>query len=106
MKNKILTVSFIIMIVGMFMLNIFIKDRDLSYSERRHLTKFPSITINGLMDGSISDEFENYSTDQFVFRENFIKLKAYIQHFILKKQDINGLFIEDGNIVKMEYPFK
>ena len=104
MKNKIITISFIIIVCGMFILNIIIKDTDLSYSERRYLTKFPTITLNGLLNGDVVDQFEDYSSEQFILRDTFRSIKAWFQYNILGKQDNNNLFIEDNHIIKIDYP--
>ena len=76
MKNKIITILFVIIVCGIFIFNIIIKDTDLSYSERRYLTKFPTITLNGLLNGSVVDQFEEYSSDQFIFIYTIINIKA------------------------------
>lgn len=104
MKNKIITILFVIIVCGIFIFNIIIKDTDLSYSERRYLTKFPTITLNGLLNGSVVDQFEEYSSDQFILRDAFRSIKAWFQYNILGKLDNNNLFIEDNHIIKIDYP--
>ena len=42
MKNKIITITFLIIIGLMFALFIVLPDTDLSYFERRRLAKFPT----------------------------------------------------------------
>ena len=43
MKNKILTIIFIITIYSCLILNIIIPDKDISTEERRKLARFPNI---------------------------------------------------------------
>ena len=51
MKNKIITISFIISLFGMFFTNLIVKDIDISISERRKLAKFPEIKTEDLING-------------------------------------------------------
>lgn len=104
MKNKILSISFFIIILFFFIMNIIIKDNDISYTERRKLTQLPKISIKNILNGTIFEQFEDYALDQFVFRENFRSLKALIQFNILNKKDNNGIFIEGDSIYKIDYP--
>lgn len=104
MKNKIMTISFVGIIFSIFFLNIFIKDKDLSYTERRHLSKFPSISYDNIMSGKFMDKFESYTLDQFIGRDSFRKVKALTEVNIFRKKDNNNIFIKDDYIFKLEYP--
>ena len=46
MKNKILSILFILFLVVIFSLNIFISDKVISKSERRKLKEFPKTTVS------------------------------------------------------------
>lgn len=106
MNNKVkdicISMMFIIIIVGFFVLNIVIKDYDISYSERRKLAKFPD--INTILEQDFSDEMENYAMDNFVFRDKFRSIKTYFKLDVLKQKDNNSLFVIDDVIYKMLYP--
>lgn len=104
MKNKILSISFVLVIFSFFFMNLFIKDKELSYSERRKLNSFPKISSKEIFNGNFFKNFDNYVLDQFVLRDEFRSVKAFIQFNILKKQDNNGIFIIDNSIYKLEYP--
>lgn len=104
MKEKILSIGFVLIISCFFLLNIFIPDKELSYTERRKLTSFPKIDVKNIFNGNVFNSFEDYALDQFAFRENFRNLKSLIQFNILKKKDNNNIFIKDDAIYKLEYP--
>lgn len=104
MKNKIMTISFVGIIFSIFFLNMFNKDKDLSYTERRHLSKFPSISYDNIMSGKFMDKFESYTLDQFIGRDSFRKVKALTEFNIFRKKDNNNIFIKDDYIFKLEYP--
>lgn len=103
MKNKILIGSFCTIVFGFFLLNIFTKDLDISYSERRKLQTFPKVTIDNLLDSSFFDKFDTYTLDQFVYRNELRNLKANIEFNILNKSDNNNIYLINNNVFKMEY---
>lgn len=106
MKNKIITVSFLVFILTFSIINLFLEDRDISIIERRKLTTFPTININTILNGSSVDEFEKYTLDQFPFRDTFLKVKTFVDYNLLKKLDSNNLFTYEDHIYKLDYPLK
>ena len=105
-KNKIVCIIFFCFIFGIFFINLIVKDKDISESERRKLAQFPKISWSNIWNGSFFKQFENYTTDQIVAREVFRKIKVISDLELLKKKDNNGLYIKDGYIFKTEYPIK
>ena len=70
------------------------------------MAQFPDkITWDGIVDKTVIDEFEDYSVDQFPFREFFRSIKAKFQLNVLGLKENNGLATEDGYIVKIEQDF-
>ncbi len=104
MKNKIITYSFVTYLVIFLILNIFISDKEISLVERRHLTKFPHVTTKEILNGNTFHEFEEYTLDQFPFRDKFRSIKTYTELYLFNKSDSNGLFIENDYIYKLDYP--
>ena len=97
------SILFAIIIIGTFILNMVSKDKELSISERRKLTKIPQISISNLKNGSFSDKFENYAMDQFILRENFRSIKTHMQLDIFRQKDNNSLYIYNNEyIIKQE----
>ena len=103
-KNKIITVGFALILFAFFFGNIIKKDETISIAERRKLAQFPTITLKKLENGKAAEEFDKYTVDQFVFRDSFRSLKAFVSNDIFRQKDNNGLFMLDGSIYKMEYP--
>ena len=104
MKNKIIAIGFIVILFVCFALNIIKKDEEISTSERRKLAKFPSITLENLVKGKTSEEFDKYTVDQFIFRDSLRSIKSFWSNYIFRKKDNNGLFLKDNRIYKIEYP--
>lgn len=104
MKNKIITISFVFVIELFFILGLVIKDESISKTERRKLESFPKLTINKIMDGSFMDDFEDYSLDQFPYRDTFRSIKASVNYYVLGKLDNNNIYLNEDGIFKVEYP--
>lgn len=104
MKDKIISISFFSVIFIFLLLNIFTKDIDMSYSERRKLKQFPNITLERIFNGNFFSDFEDYTLDQFVIRDNFRMIKSYNELYLFNKLDTNNLAIEDNYIYKLDYP--
>ena len=103
-KDKIIVFGFCLILIVVFVINIFTKDQKISITERRKLEQFPKITLSKLLSGDISDKFEKYAIDQFIGRDFFRSLKAYFNINILQYKDNNKLYIKDEGIYKIEYP--
>ncbi len=102
-KNVIQTLTFITILIIVFVANIIKKDDNISISERRKLANFPSIK-NGF--SKFGENFEEYATDQFIARDFFRKIKIDFEFNVLHKKDYNNLFVSNNSIYKMEYPLK
>uniref|UniRef100_UPI0006CF38B8 DHHW family protein n=1 Tax=Clostridium sp. NkU-1 TaxID=1095009 RepID=UPI0006CF38B8 len=77
---------------------------DISASERRKLAGFPEFTLKSLVTVDFMEDFEQYAKDQFPCRFLFRTIKAYVRFYPLGQKDNNGIYIQDGYAVKMEYP--
>lgn len=104
MKNKILSILFFTFLISFFFLNIFVKDVEVSISERRKLEQFPKFSFENVLDGSFMEDLDLYTVDQFVFRDKFRTIKANINYNIFRKLDNNGIYVIDDYIFKTEYP--
>lgn len=104
MKNKFITFSFIGILTFFLITSIIVKDKEISFWERRSLASFPSININGILKGDIFEKLDNYILDQFPLRDSFRKLKVFTELQILKKSDSNNIFIKEDKVYKIDYP--
>lgn len=103
-KNIIVTIGFIIVIVGIFFTNIIVKDKQISTTERRKLAQLPKLSFTRLLNGEVTSKWEEYAADQFVCRDSFRTLKSIFSINIFKQKDNNKLFVIDNGIYKIEYP--
>ena len=101
MKNKVLSILFIITIFGIMLISIIIPDKDISISERRKLASFPKVEIETIMNGEFFEDLNNYLVEQFPFRDFFRNVKGFISSSIFQKNDEDGIFIKDNAIYQL-----
>ena len=106
MKNKIITISFFVIVFGVFIANLAKPVQELSYSERRRLAQLPKLTAETLFNAKYMQDFDKYAADQFIGRETFRGIKTFVDRNILLKSDTNGLFQVNGGIYSIEYPMR
>lgn len=104
MKDKIISVSFVVYLVLFFILNMVTDDIEISNSERRKLKQFPEFSLQTIINNSFMENFDEYTLDQFVFRDKFRSIKANINYTLLHKLENNGIYVVDDYIFKTEYP--
>ena len=100
MKNKIITFLFIAYIFTFSLLGIFLKDKEISYSERSYLKEFPEFSLNS----DYITKIDKYFLDHFPFRDNFRGIKALFNYKVLNKLDNNNIYLKDNYIFKSNYP--
>lgn len=102
-RKKLAGMLFGIWFIGMFVVCIVKPDRDISYAERRKLATPPEITVAGILDGSFMDKHEKYLADQFPGRELFRRGKALFDYKILRKKEVHGIYVENGQAGELFY---
>lgn len=100
MRNKIKIIIFIMLIFCITIISIFSKEKNFSENENRYLAQKPKFTFKTFKNGTYAEEYEEYITDQFIFRDNWISIKTYTERAMLK-QDINGVYFgKDGYLIE------
>ena len=82
----------------------FSPEKALSVSERRPLAGKPELSAGAVFSGNYMEDFEDYSLDQFPFRDSFRRLKAVFHYSVLGQRDNNGIYVYQGYAAKQEYP--
>lgn len=75
-----------------------------SGAERRKLAQPPVFSLETVLSGKFMTQFEDYTTDQFPFRDRFRQLKAEFHYNVLSQRDNNGIYLVDDVAAKLEYP--
>ncbi len=103
-KNRVLVFGMALLLLGMSAIAWFRTPNDYSDSERRALAQLPSTEKENILSGGFMSEFETYTQDQFPLRERFRALKSWNALFLLRQKAVNGLYLADGFVSKIEYP--
>ncbi len=104
MKTNLITrlaqlIIFLAFITAFLILLMVSPDKEFSEQENRYLQQRPVFTLARLFDGSFTEEFESYITDNFPLRDRWIGLKSRIE-VLLGKTENNGVFIcGDGTLI-------
>lgn len=106
MKKNLFYVIIVGVVFSVLTLFAWLKPTDkFSATERRELAAFPQISFQSLKTGLFMSKFETYTLDQFPLRENFRSLKALFHKYVLIQSDNNGVYMQDGYISKIDYPY-
>ena len=101
-KDIVVTLVFLFTIISLFLINVIIKDTDISIAERRKLATMPELTTKSLFDGTYFKKFDSYVTDQFIKRDTFRKVKIDIE--LSTKGEYNNLYLYDDYIIEEIFP--
>ena len=82
--------------------SLLLKDREVSFDERRKLTQLPKYKIEDVLSGKYVEKLDEYLLDQFIGRDMFRTIKTSFDQKILKKIDSNGYVERDGSIFQIE----
>lgn len=104
MKKKIqlITVFTFCAFIGIFtILNFMNPDKTFSENENRYLKQFPEFTFKKLLKNSYTSELESYLNDQFVFRDNWIGIKAFSKIATGSIENNGVYFGRNKNLIQM-----
>lgn len=98
MKDKILSVLFVSVLFVVSFVTFFKGDIDVSFFERRKL-----VTSEKLKEDFVSN-LDQYLTDQFVFRDEFISLNSIMNRYVFLNKENNGVYLYDDYLIEKNYP--
>lgn len=103
-KNTVVTVLFCLFFFGGALLCLLKPADDYSFTERRKLDSFPVPTLSSILSTRWMSDFEDYTLDQFPFRDSFRQIKAITHYYVFAQKENNSIYIADGSVSKLEYP--
>ncbi|SFL94780.1 DHHW family protein [Salibacterium qingdaonense] len=84
----------------MVVINFLTPDKTFSEAENRVLDSRPSFSLQSLLSGEFMKDYEQYVTDQFAFRNEWIGIKTDADR-ALGKKDSNGVYLgADGYLIQ------
>ena len=103
-RNKIYVIAFAILFLGITLMTWLKPADDFSATERRPLDQFPTLNLETIFSGKFMSDFEDYTLDQFPFRDAFRSLKAITHLYVYGQKDNNDVYMADGYVSKLDYP--
>ena len=84
--NQRLGLGFVLVLAGFTIANFLHKDVKFSDTENRMLQQKPDFSLTELVDGRFMSSFEKYQTDQFAFRDSWIRLQTAADRLLGKNK--------------------
>ncbi len=91
---------FVVFIAAFAVLNLVTPARTFSEQENRYLAAAPKFSFAKLFDGSFTESFEKYVTDQFFGRDLWVAGKARAERAAGKTENNNVFFCADDTLVE------
>lgn len=91
---------FVVLIFVVSIYNALVPQKSFSESENRYLQKFPEFSWAALVDGTFISKFEEFTSDQFILRDEFIGIKTAAEFAVGKKDTNNVFFAKDGYLIQ------
>ncbi len=74
-------------------------EKSFSETENRYLADFPEFNIDTVLSEEFMNGFEEYFSDRFIMREEWINIKNNFDR-LLGKKEIKDIFTEDGRMME------
>lgn len=98
-SHIITSIIFIIIIFSLSIVTIISGNKEFSEKENRYLKQVPMFTFDKLLNRNLTDEYNEYYNDQFIFRDNWISLKVTTD-FLLGKRENGGVYFSKDYLVE------
>ena len=108
-KNIVNTVVICVAVFGFAILCLVLPKPEFLDSERRPAAAFPTLNMETIMKDGLEygDSFmkqfdDNYTPDNFPFRDFFRNLKSFVNTYVFNKSDKDGVYVVDGVAAEMQ----
>lgn len=98
MKNYILSIILVTFVVLTIISNILSPTNYYSSYENRYLATFPTLRVAAIFNNDFSLDLEKYINDQFILRNQWIKLKSFVE-MTTNKQENNAIYFGKDNFL-------
>jgi len=99
-QNRVIIIWFLIMIFGITAANLMKPEREFSERENRVLEQKPDLAVRYFFSGAYSVDYEQYITDQFIQRDNWIGVRTVLERVQLRQEIKDIYFAGDGYLIE------
>ena len=109
MKDKnllkfITIIFFLTFIFSVPIITLFTEDKKISEIENKILAQLPRISFENICNKKFMKNFDNYTSDQFPLRANFIKLKNTYS-YIIGQREFRDIYVGKNSRLMEKYEF-
>ncbi len=100
-RGKLFVISIFCGILILFsMASLILPHKDYSAAENRSLADRPELSLPEIRDGSFQESYEEYLSDQMLWRDGWVRLASVLEH-AAGRLDINGVYVgQDGYLLE------
>ncbi|MFI3209873.1 MAG: DHHW family protein [Peptostreptococcaceae bacterium] len=102
--KKLTVIFFLIFIFSVPIITIISPDKKISQIENKILTQFKKPTLENIYNKDFMENFDKYSSDQFPFRESFLKFKNNYS-YIVGQREFRNIYVTKNNMLVEKYIF-
>ncbi len=102
MKEKLRILLFAGLLMSLALVNIIKEDNSFSSKENRFLQMIPALSQDRFLAGTFGSEFEVYTSDQFIYRNQWIGLKTLSDLTLGKKDNGRVYFGREGYLFDID----
>lgn len=99
-QSYITVIVFCLLIFGFTAATILSPTVGFSETENRVLAEMPEVKIDTILSGDFESDYEEYLTDQFVMRNQWISLKTSVERLLLKRESKDIYFAKDDYLIE------
>lgn len=96
--------GFVLLMGGLFLLDLCFTSNPYSELENRRLTQKPAFSLSALWENKYTKDYEKYINDQFVWRDGWITLKSVFETALGKTENNGVAYGKDHYIFNKLYP--
>lgn len=99
-QSRVTVIVFCFLIFGFAAATVLKPPSEFSETENRILTGRPKLKADAVLNGDFEADYEEYLTDQFVGRNQWIALKTSVERLLLKRESKDIYFAQDGYLIE------
>lgn len=99
-QSWVMAVLFCLLIFGLAAATALKAQKEFSETENRVLAQRPLVKAETIWSGEFEADYEEYLTDQFVWRDQWVSLKTTAERLLLKRESKDIYFAEDGYLIE------
>ena len=91
---------FLLLLFGLGLATLLRPKSDFSEKENRSLAQLPQATSESVLSGSFEEKYEEYLTDQFILRDQWVGLRTLAEQLSLKREVHDVYLAEDDYLIE------